>query len=112
MDGHILVITSQPLLDELLDVLQRPKLAEYFPDPEETVALIGAMSVRVEPTTTLNIVADDDDNRVLEAAQAGHADYVVSGDKDLCDLGTFDGMPIVRPAKFLELIGPLPPWKG
>jgi predicted nucleic acid-binding protein len=36
-------------------------------------------------------------------AQAGHADYIVSGDKHLLDLATFDAMPVVRATAFLEL---------
>lgn len=44
------------------------------------------------------------DNRVLEAAQAGHVDYVVSGDADLLNLHRFEGIEIVRPREFLDLM--------
>jgi predicted nucleic acid-binding protein len=49
----------------------------------------------------LNVVtSDEDDNRVLEAAQAGAADFVVTGDQDLLDLGMFERARIVTAADF------------
>ena len=102
--GRFILISSRPLLDELAEVIQRPKLAAHFPDPLSHVLLIETMAVLVEPTAKLEVIAQDpDDNRVLEAAQAGHADYIVSGDAHLLDLGLFDGMKILRPHEFLEL---------
>jgi len=102
MDGRFTMLVSRPLLEELADVIQRPKLAPYFPDPLSLVLLIEAMGVIVEPMNVLDEIPDDpDDNRVLEAAQTGHADVIVSGDKHLLDLIVFDGIAIIRPAAFL-----------
>jgi len=49
-------------------------------------------------------VSDDADNRVLEAAVAGGADFIVSGDAHLLDLGDFEGIPIVAPARFWSVL--------
>ena len=38
----------------------------------------------------------------LEAAIAGEADYIVSGDRDLTDMEEYAGIPVVRPSLFLE----------
>jgi uncharacterized protein len=46
-------------------------------------------------------VSDETDNRLLEAAVEGEADYVISGDKELLALGAFEGIPILSPAKFV-----------
>lgn len=35
------------------------------------------------PTVTVDLVRDPDDNRLIEAAQAGGAEVIVTGDKDL-----------------------------
>ena len=43
------------------------------------------------------VLADEPDNRVLEAAAAGRADLIVTGDKATQDLGSFRGIPIVSP---------------
>lgn len=63
------------------------------------------MTVLVEHTTsvtlgpiTVNACRDPDDNRILETAVLGHADTIVSGDKDLLSLGGYEGITIERPA--------------
>ena len=48
------------------------------------------------------IKKDPTDDRILEAALAGNAQYIVSGDKHLLDLGTWRRIEILRPAEFLE----------
>ena len=50
------------------------------------------------------VTVDPDDDRVLEAATAAEADYIVSGDHDLLDLGSYDGITIVTAARFLEIL--------
>jgi predicted nucleic acid-binding protein len=46
------------------------------------------------------VVSEETDNCVLEAAVEGAADYIVSGDDHLLGLGTFGGVPIMRPGEF------------
>ncbi len=48
---------------------------------------------------------DEPDNRVLEAAVAGKADYIVSGDKHLLDLDQFEGVKIRKAAQLLDSLG-------
>jgi putative PIN family toxin of toxin-antitoxin system len=105
IQGRFIMVTSRPLLDELARVLQYPKLSAYFDDPLSTVLLVEHASVLVEPTSTVNLVDDEPDNRVIEAALASNADYVVTGDQRLLDLGRCDGTQIVRPRQFLEALG-------
>lgn len=47
------------------------------------------------------IEADPTDSRVLEAAEAGGADAVVSGDRHLLALESWRGIEIVSPSAFL-----------
>ena len=46
---------------------------------------------------------DPDDDKFLELAVSGNADYLVSGDDDLLALHPFREIPILRPAEFLAL---------
>ncbi|MGH2710981.1 MAG: putative toxin-antitoxin system toxin component, PIN family [Actinomycetota bacterium] len=103
--GRFVMVTSRPLLSELARVLRRRKLAGVFAESAEIVRLIEAASVVVEPTRTLQVVAEDPaDDRVLEAADAAQADFIVTGDRHLLDLGAFEGARIVRPRAFLEVL--------
>ena len=46
---------------------------------------------------------DPSDNRILECAEAGGSEFIVTGDAQLLKLGQFSGMKILKPAEFLGL---------
>jgi predicted nucleic acid-binding protein len=48
---------------------------------------------------------DPDDDKFLEVAMSGGADWIVTGDADLLALHPFEGIAIVTPADFLRLVG-------
>jgi len=104
-DGRFLVIFTTDILVEIIDVLGRDKIRiKYHIDPDDISALINLIRLRGElviPTQTVNVCRDPKDNKFLEAAQAGQADCIVSGDADLLDLEAFEDIPILRPAEFL-----------
>jgi putative PIN family toxin of toxin-antitoxin system len=63
----------------------------------------GENAVLVEPAERIDAVADDPaDNAFLECAVAAQAEAIVSTDRHLLDLGTFRGIPILQPGRFLE----------
>jgi putative PIN family toxin of toxin-antitoxin system len=103
-DGRVVLITSAPLLDELRRVLAYPKLAKVINDATRLADIIEASSVVVEPDRVLAIIDDESDNRVLEAAVTASAGYIVSGDADLLDLGSLDGISIVMAAQFVTAV--------
>jgi putative PIN family toxin of toxin-antitoxin system len=61
-------------------------------------------SQNIEPSIAIDACIDPDDNRILECADAGQADYIVSGDHHLLDMKQFQGIPILRIDDFLNLI--------
>jgi len=91
--GRLTWILSPPLLAELRRVLRDPKLDRYVKsrrrEVDEFVAEVAAITTIVDPREFLSVIeSDESDNRVLEAAEEGAADYIVSGDKDLLGLGS------------------------
>jgi len=63
---------------------------------------------RALPSRVFAVIDDESDNRVLEAAVEGAADYIVSGDDHLLRLGSFQGIPVMPPAEFAATILPPP----
>ena len=54
----------------------------------------------IEPHLVIEAVTSDpDDDRILEAAVASNAQYIVSGDKHLLKLGQWEEIPIVTAGK-------------
>jgi putative PIN family toxin of toxin-antitoxin system len=92
--GQDRLLISQPLLHELLTVLAR----KFSHDREELARMavfLGDLAEMINPKIQLQILEDEPDNRVLECAIAGKADSIVTGDKAILQLGTFQGIHIL-----------------
>lgn len=101
------ILASREMLLELQEVLSRKKFEKYV-TPEERdaflVALTRAAAV-IEVTERLQVCRDPDDNKVLELAVTGTATAIITGDDDLLSLHPFRLIPILTPARYLELHG-------
>lgn len=103
LGGAVELVTSRPLLAEFGRVLES-KFGWEPSKSEEAVRQVARLATLAEPGERLAIVAEDPaDDRVLEAALAGSAAYIVSGDEHLLDLGSFRGVRIITATAFLEL---------
>jgi uncharacterized protein len=66
---------------------------------------LARLALMTPGSLTLAVIQDDPpDNRYLECAVEGEAAYLVSGDRLLLSLGMFQGIPIVSPRVFLEVL--------
>lgn len=107
--GTYTLVYTDDLLAELIDVLERPRIRRYPTVVEhgpEAVASILRFGERALVVRRIVACRDSKDDKVLEAAVAGHADVIVSGDDDLLVLSPFEGIPIVGPAAFLAMLRP------
>ncbi|HEV7667196.1 MAG TPA: putative toxin-antitoxin system toxin component, PIN family [Thermoanaerobaculia bacterium] len=99
---------SEATLEEVIDVLARPRLRRLFPlqgrDPQTVVELLLLRGEAVEPRRRWTVCRDPKDDKFLDVAVEGHADAIVSGDEDLLVLHPFQGIPIVQPAGFLSML--------
>jgi len=95
-------LTSEALLAELREVLtseDKPfRLSEE--DVDRIIDHLKDIAEVVPTTSKLSICKDEADNRVLECALDGDADYIITGDKDLLDLKRFKGIRIVKVGDF------------
>lgn len=101
-DAGVTLCLSDEIVAEYLEVLAR--FGEVKAEAREFLEmLIGSEFVLfVTPSERIHeVTADPDDNKFLECAVAAGADAIVSGDEHLLALGTFRGIPILRPADFL-----------
>lgn len=107
-EGAYLLIISGTLFDELIETLNEPRIARKYGLDEqairEFVAELAVSGRLVTPTRQIHICRDQDDDRVLEAAAAGRANYIVTADEDLLVLDSFEGIRIVRPHNFLTAL--------
>jgi putative PIN family toxin of toxin-antitoxin system len=96
------LVTSPILLDELDEKL-RLKFGLSASDADRVRARLESTALVVKPEVVLRVIIEDpDDDRVLECAVAGKAEYIVSGDRHLLKLGSFQGISIVTAREFME----------
>ena len=85
--GRYKIIVSKPLLEELEDVLYRPRIQQRFgvteAQVEELLLLITEKATPVEISGELHLCRDARDDMVLETAIVGGAQYIVSRDEDI-----------------------------
>ena len=81
--GEIELLLSEPIVEELREVLQRPKFGLPSVLVQTIISELASVGVLVKPTVSINKIRHDPaDNRILECATEGHAEYIVSGDRD------------------------------
>jgi putative PIN family toxin of toxin-antitoxin system len=107
-DGAFEVVLSQAIIDEVLRALGYPKLRKYIRpglDPELWFEDIVVLSHLVGGERELKGVSKDpDDDKYIAAAVEGRAGFVVAGDSDLLDVKEYEGVRIISPRAFLDLI--------
>ena len=99
------VLSSPPLIAEVNDVLQRPKLAKLLSQTrlEAMLADLEVLTLPIELTDPYPDFSDPDDRFLLAMVRDGGADVLVTGDRALLELNTFEGVPVVSAREFLEL---------
>ena len=107
-DAAFEIILSAEIVEEVLQALAYPKVRKAVRgnvDPElwfEDI-LVLAHLIRGD-FKTAGVSEDPDDDKYIAAAIEGRAAFVVTGDPDLLDIGDHEGVRIVNPRAFLELL--------
>jgi uncharacterized protein len=106
--GVLEIVMSQAIVDEVLRALSYPKVRKYIRpglDPELWFEDIVVLAQLITVDRQFQRVSKDpDDDKYIAAAMVGRAGFVVAGDSDLLDLKEYDGIRIVSPRVFLDLL--------
>jgi putative PIN family toxin of toxin-antitoxin system len=103
------LIVSPAILAELRRSLSYPKVRKYIKSSDEDldlwVASIQLIAQPVDGNLRIHAVAEDpDDDKYIEAAVEGLAQFVVTGDKHVLSLKAYENICIVTPRVFLGLL--------
>jgi uncharacterized protein len=103
-DGAFDLIVSPLLLDELEEVLLRPRFSECM-SPDQVRAYVDALAVEGvafdDPDDPPRVTRDRDDDYLFALAIAARADFIVSGDKDLTSVPS-PPCAVLTPRAFLD----------
>jgi len=98
--GIVELITSDAMIDELLRVLNYPRIRKYSHVNDELIRSVAALLLyqteRVEPKIHIELSKDPYDNCFLEAAVTGKVNALITGDRShLLVIEKIHGIPII-----------------
>jgi len=104
-DKKFTLVNSQEIIFELIKVLKDFKIRLPEEIINEWIKLISNNSEIVMIENDLNIIVEDlSDNKFIETALVGKADYIITQDNHLLKLKEFEGIRILTPKEFLNII--------
>lgn len=107
--GEFVLLVSEAIVSEVTEVLGRPFFRDKRGITKEDIIRVREVLetdvVMVSIKSHLcEIENDPDDDRILECALDGEADYLVSGDHHLLALQRYRGIPVVTTRQFLTVL--------
>lgn len=109
LNAAFALVLSPAIVDEVLRALAYPKIRRRFGRGdarlwfEDIVVLADLVAGDVALS---GVCADPDDDKYLAAAIEGRAAFVVTGDRALLGLREYEGIRVIAPRVFLDLLGP------
>lgn len=95
------LIFSPRLRKEVRLILKNVRAEREF---REKIRSLFVNASKVKPTKKVFTVKEDpEDNKFLECALEGEADYLITSDRHLLELGEFAQTKICKPTQFLKL---------
>lgn len=86
-EGKFKLVISDPLMDEFIDVLNRPRIRDKYGIKQDTILelflLIAQRADHVSVSGGISVCRDEDDNLMIETAIKGEAAYLVTRDDDV-----------------------------
>jgi putative PIN family toxin of toxin-antitoxin system len=103
IDARVNLCISKEIIHEVLGVLAQ----KFSKGPEElsrTAVFLSELAELIVPRKKLSVLDDEPDNRILECAVTGHADIIVTGDRAMLNLKTYQEIRILSLRQFLDEI--------
>ena len=99
---EVRLFISDAIMDEMLEVLE----TKFKHSPKRLARekeYIANCTVRVVPKLKLDVVKDDpDDNRIVECAVHSRSEAIITNDKDLLRIGSYQGIKMMKVHEFFQ----------
>jgi putative PIN family toxin of toxin-antitoxin system len=101
---HDELVMSEAILAELHEVLRRPRFDRYVSRAlcEQFLVTVPRFATTVPIARSIRVCDDPSDDKFLEAAVDGGAQFLVTGDRALLAMKTFRNVEIVTPSAYLR----------
>jgi uncharacterized protein len=103
-EHKIQLVNSIEIIAEISRIMADFKIQLTEELKKELIHTITMNSIIVEPKERFNIVTDDPtDNKFIDAAIAGKAEYIITKDKHLLKIKQFRNIKIITPEEFIKI---------
>jgi putative PIN family toxin of toxin-antitoxin system len=107
-DKLVQIFASLDILEEINHVLGYDKILRILKqgrmEPASIMATIISLSSLVDVTAKVHVIEEDpQDNRILACAKQASAQFIVSGDRHLLQLGHYEEIRILTASGFIEM---------
>ncbi len=102
--SKLTLLFSQELLDEFLEVIQRPKFSTLVSKTaiSDLLNTLRSKAEFIEVKSEVSHCRDEKDNFLLSLAKDGSATHLITGDKDLLVIAKFEKTHIITLTEFLK----------
>jgi putative PIN family toxin of toxin-antitoxin system len=104
-EGKIIPVVSKETFEEFRRVLEYPRFS--LTDTEITTIIeeevLPFFKVTEITDQVRDVCRDPDDDKFISCAISASADFIVSGDKDLCSLSKYKSIRIINVKDFLKM---------
>ena len=104
--GKIVPVVSRETFDEFRIVLEYPKFKLTRDEIKSIIEkeVLPFFEIAETPAKVSRVCKDPDDDMFIECALPASADFIVSGDKHLCDVGAYKTIKIIKASDLLQMI--------
>lgn len=107
-NGEFEIVLPQPIIQEIQRVLYYPHIKNRRHLTEKRIELIlnalRTYAVITPSQMQISVIKEDpDDNMFIIAAIEGDAEYIISGDRHLLEIGCFGEVKIISPSEFYQI---------
>lgn len=91
LKGQAILLFSEELLNEFVEVVKRPGLKKFFSqnDIRDIMSTINQCAAFIKVTSLYAVCRDPKDNFLLALAMDGNATHLITGDNDLLEIRKF-----------------------
>lgn len=109
LTGKVDICLSEQVYLEYVDVLRRKKFLkfnDFLINADIVLKRLNEVSFFFQPTTKIDVLSDDGDNKFLELALVSNADFLITGNTNHFDFAEFGITRIVNPKDYWEEFAP------
>jgi putative PIN family toxin of toxin-antitoxin system len=96
---------SQEILDEIKDVISRPKFHADMNEIKLYIDSIEEVATKIKVKEKIKIVSrDKNDDKYIKCAISGDVNYIISGDIHLLEIKEYENIKIIKAKEYLDIV--------